>query len=145
MRIPRKSFDADVPSTAMGDIAFLLLIFFVILARAVDDSHLQWKPAEVPEVESTGAALASVTIDADMRLYLNGKEIKADVLADQLEVALGAAEPGKRKVFLKVDKEATAAHFQPAIEAISMAGGDLIHVLNRDAEADAVAAPTPEE
>ncbi|MDC0292080.1 biopolymer transporter ExbD [Verrucomicrobiales bacterium] len=132
MKIPRKKFDADVPSTAMGDIAFLLLIFFVILARAVDDSHLQWKPATVEEVESTGAAIASVTIDSDMRLFLNGKEIAEDKLADAIEVLLGDLEPGKRKVFLKADKEAKARYFQPAIEAISMAGGDLVHVLNRE-------------
>ena len=37
---------ADVPSVAMGDIAFNLLIFFVILAKAQDDSHLQWQPAQ---------------------------------------------------------------------------------------------------
>ena len=132
MRIPRKKFGADVPTTAMGDIAFLLLIFFVILARAVDDSHLQWEPASVPEVESTGAGLASVVIDADQKLYLNGKEIHIDKLAEALETTLGSAEQGKRKVFLKADKETPAKYFQPAIEAISMAGGDLVHVLERE-------------
>lgn len=135
MKIPRKKFAADVPSTAMGDIAFLLLIFFVILARAVDDSHLQWKPATVPEVEATGAAIASVVIDSDMRMYLNGREVdSAEKLKEGLEIVLGEIEPGKRKVFLKSDREAKARFFQPAIEAISMAGGDLVHVLNREEE-----------
>ena len=134
MKIPRKKFAADVPSTAMGDIAFLLLIFFVILARAVDDSHLQWKPAIAEEVEAAGAALASVVIDAELNLYLNGKSIAADALPGAIEELLGEVEPGKRKVLLKVDKEATADAFQPAIEAISMAGGDLVHVLNREEE-----------
>ena len=45
MKIKRRAIRADVPSMAMGDIAFNLLIFFVILARAQDDSHLQWTPA----------------------------------------------------------------------------------------------------
>ena len=44
MKIPRKTFEANVPSMAMGDIAFLLLIFFIILAKAVDDSHVVWTP-----------------------------------------------------------------------------------------------------
>lgn len=118
----------------MGDIAFLLLIFFVILARAVDDSHLQWQPAIAEEVEATGAALASVVIDADRKLYLNGKAVASDALPGALEAILEGVEAGKRKVFLKVDKEATADAFQPAIEAISMAGGDLVHVLNREEE-----------
>ena len=133
MRIPRKSFDAAIPSTAMGDIAFLLLIFFVILARAVDDSHLQWQPATVEEVEPTGAALASVVIDKESRLYLNGREIPADSLKEALEAVLGETPPGKRTVMLKADKTATAKYFEPAIEAISAAGGDLIHVLEREA------------
>ena len=134
MKLPRKSFEADVPSMAMGDIAFLLLIFFVILARAVDDSHLQWKPATAIEVEPTGATRASVVIDADSRLFLNGREIQADQLSKALEDILGATEPGKRTVLLKVDREAKAKFFEPAIEAISIAGGDLVHVLEHQAE-----------
>lgn len=129
MKIPRKQFDASIPSTAMGDIAFLLLIFFVILARAVDDSHLQWEPASADEVEQTGAARASVVIDGDSKLYLNGKETPGDQLSGALESLLGSTPPGKRVVFLKVDKEVTAKFFEPAIESISQAGGDLVHVL----------------
>ncbi len=34
MKIKRRTSQATVPSMAMGDIAFNLLIFFVILARA---------------------------------------------------------------------------------------------------------------
>ena len=51
MKVPKRKFEASVPAMAMGDIAFLLLIFFVILARAQDDSHLKWEPAEDPELE----------------------------------------------------------------------------------------------
>ena len=133
MKIPRKTFDAAIPSTAMGDIAFLLLIFFVILARAVDDSHLQWQPATVEEVEPTGAALASVVIDTDSRLFLNGREITSDRLTEGLQDLLGETPAGKRTVLLKVDREAKAKYFEPAIEAISAAGGDLVHVLEHEA------------
>ena len=54
MKIPRRKHKADVPSVAMGDIAFNLLIFFVILAKAQDDSHLNWTPASTAKVESAG-------------------------------------------------------------------------------------------
>ena len=50
MILPRRKLSATVPAMAMGDIAFLLLIFFVILARVQDDSHIQWKPAEGREL-----------------------------------------------------------------------------------------------
>ncbi len=134
MKIPRKQFEANVPSMAMGDIAFLLLIFFIILAKAVDDSHVVWTPAEVPEIEAAGSPLASVAIDVDEKTFLNGEEIDAANLSDALKEALGDSPPGKRTVFLKVNHEAHARTFQPAIEAISVAGGDLVHILEQREE-----------
>ena len=120
---------ASIPSAAMGDIGFLLLIFFVILARAQDDSHVQWQPAKLKEVEMVAAPLASVTIDTGFKTYLDGKEISTDALAGALAGILGETPSGKRHVFLKVHKEAKASHFEPVIDAISEAGGDLVHIL----------------
>ena len=60
---------------AMGDIAFNLLIFFVILARVQDDSHLDWTPAKASQLESAGHSLASVLIDKDNKLYFNGQQV----------------------------------------------------------------------
>ena len=88
-----------------------------------------WKPAQEKEVLPAGGAIASVVIDADRRLHLNGREITAEVLDDQLRALLGDRPTGKRTVLLKVDKDTPAEAFEPAIEAISLAGGDLVHVL----------------
>lgn len=129
MKLPRRQMTASIPSFAMGDIGFLLLIFFVILARAQDDSHVRWQPAKLPEVEMVAAPLASVTIDTGFKTYLDGKEISPDNLASSLAAILGDTAAGSRHVFLKVHKEAKASHFEPVIAAISEAGGDLVHIL----------------
>jgi biopolymer transport protein ExbD len=129
MKLPRKKLTASVPSFAMGDIGFLLLIFFVILARAQDDSHVRWQPAKLKEVEIVASPLASVTIDTGFKNYLDGKEISTDALPAALSQILGDTPSGKRYVFLKVHKEAKALHFEPIIAAISEAGGDLVHIL----------------
>ena len=129
MKIQRKKLTASIPAFAMGDIGFLLLIFFVILARAQDDSHVQWQPAQRPEVEMVAAPLASVTIDTGFKTYLDGQEISNDLLAGALAEILGDTPSGERHVFLKVHKEAKASHFEPVIAAISEAGGDLVHIL----------------
>lgn len=129
MNIPRKKFRAEVPSVAMGDIAFNLLIFFVILARAQDDSHLKWQPASTPKVEAVKNVGVSVVIDIDNNLYLNGQEIGESQLADAISKHLGDAPAGQRTVLLKVNRDATALRFEPVIEAVSEAGGDLVHVL----------------
>ena len=129
MKLPRKKLTASVPSFAMGDIGFLLLIFFVILARAQDDSHVRWQPAKLKEVEMVASPLASITIDTGFKNYLDGKEISTDALPAALSQILGDTPSGKRYVFLKVHKEAKALHFEPIIAAISEAGGDLVHIL----------------
>ena len=129
MKLPRRQMEASIPSVAMGDIAFLLLIFFVILARAQDDSHVRWEPASSVDVVNVSNPLASVAIDADGKYFLNGKEIGVGVLADSLTALLGNNEAGRRTVMFKVHKTATADLFEPAIEAISKAGGELVHIL----------------
>ena len=120
---------ADVPSVAMGDIAFNLLIFFVILAKAQDDSHLQWQPAQAKQLEGVATSRASVLIDRENKLHLNGQEIGQAQLSKQLSDLLGSAPQGDRTVLLKVHKDATALYYEAVIESISQAGGDLVHVL----------------
>jgi biopolymer transport protein ExbD len=117
---------------AMGDIAFNLLIFFVILARATDDSHVRWEPAKAVEVTSAGMAKVSVAIDDENKYYINGQQVGIAQIAPQIEQILGDAVADDRTVFLKVHRNATANHFEPVIEAVSEAGGTLMHVLEEE-------------
>ena len=71
----------------------------------------------------------SVVIDKDEKVYLNGQPISESQLASQIEANLGKAQAGDRKVLLKAHKDCTAIRFEPVIEAISQAGGELVHVL----------------
>ena len=119
---------------AMGDIAFNLLILFVILARANDDSHIQWQPAKTSELESAGNSKISVIIDAKNKIYLNGQQVGVSQLAPRIEEMLGDVQAGERKVLLKIHNSATSMYFEPVIEAVSEAGGDLVHILEKQKE-----------
>ena len=132
MKIKRRTVRADVPSMAMGDIAFNLLIFFVILARAQDDSHLHWTPAEANNLESAGHSVVSVLIDSNEKLFLNGQPIGEANLSARIEELLGDMPAGDRTVLLKAHRDATALRFEPVIEAISEAGGDLVHIVEEN-------------
>ena len=134
MKLPRKRLTASIPSFAMGDIGFLLLIFFVILARAHDDSYLKWQPASAKDVENAGHSKVSVVIDVENKLYLNGQQIGISQLADRIEETLGDTPQGERNVLLKIHRETQAVRFEPVIEAISEAGGDLVHILQEQRE-----------
>ena len=130
MILRRKKLEASVPSMAMGDIAFLLLIFIVLLARARDDSHLVWQPAIGTELVKPASQNASVVIDKQNITYLNGRPTLPENLATELTSMLGELPPGSRTVLLKVHKDVIAEFFEPAIEAVSEAGGELHHVLD---------------
>ena len=129
MKMKRRGFKVDIPAVAMGDIAFNLLVFFVILAQSQDDSHIQWTPAKADNLKASGYTKVTVTIDKDQKLYLNGLELSESQLADRIESYLGNSPAGQRKVMLKAHQNCTAAKFEPVIEAISLAGGELVHVL----------------
>ena len=134
MKVSRKKMQCEVPSVAMGDIAFNLLIFFVILAKARDDAHLRWEPATAPKVEKSGNPIASVVIDTEGQLYLDGGHVGESTLRTALAKQLSEVPPGKRVVLLKFDKDTLAGKFQPVIEAVSEAGGELVHVLQEKKE-----------
>lgn len=129
MKIARRTLNVGIPTFAMGDIVFNLLIFFVILAKATDDSHVKWTPAETEKLESVGNRQASVAVDKDNKVYLDGRQVGLRDLAGGLEEALGNAPPGKRIVLLKIHNETLAATFEPIMEAVSEAGGEVVHVL----------------
>ena len=146
MILPRRKLSATVPAMAMGDIAFLLLIFFVILARVQDDSHIQWKPAEGRELVKPETMRISVAIDREGITYLNGRVLSEtadpaairDLLARALynengapgqRGLLGDLPPGRRTVLLKIHRDTPYRDFEPVIEAVSSAGGELHHVL----------------
>lgn len=129
MKIQRKASRAEVPVMAMGDIAFNLLIFFVILANPQDP--LIWQPAKGKEITEAGHSKVTVAIDIENNLYLNGGEIGVSSLAERIKTLLGNELPGNRTVLLKVHDETTAQRFQPVLEAIGEAGGDLVHILEQ--------------
>ena len=134
MKIKRRSSQAEVPSMAMGDIAFNLLIFFVILARAQDDSHLHWEPATAAEITASATAKVVVLIDSENHFYVNGQQVGESQLSGEIDALLGDAVAGDRTVVLKAHKDAQAMYFEPVIEAISEKGGELVHVLEKKQE-----------
>lgn len=119
---------------AMGDIAFNLLIFFVILARAEDDSQVIWTATTGVKLEQAKNVRVSVAIDKDRKIYVGGQEIAESALTARLKTELETAPPDQRTVLLKIHKETPAANFEPVIESISEAGGQIFHVLEREDE-----------
>jgi biopolymer transport protein ExbD len=133
MKIARRQFKVEVPTVAMGDIAFNLLIFFVILAKTQDDSHLQWTAAKTNVVDAAKKARVSIVVDKDNKLYLNGREIDEQRIGKAVDDLLGDAPAGERTVLLKIHHQSQALRFEPILHAVGEAGGEVIHILQKTA------------
>ncbi len=71
-------------------------------------------------------------MDKDNRLYLNGKELGIAQLSGRIDNLLKNKPAGDRTVLLKIHKEAQAQRFEPIIEAVSEAGGEIVHILDEE-------------
>jgi biopolymer transport protein ExbD len=130
MKIRRCKLEPGVPAVAMADIAFNLVLFFLILAKTQDDSHLRWEAAHAPTVQNLDLMNApTVAVDKDNKVYFKGAQVGISQLAGEITKELGNNPPGKRTVQLKIHKDTQAATFEPIIEAVSQAGGEVVHVL----------------
>lgn len=134
MKRRRKLPEAPIPYIPMADLAFNLLIFFLVLAKSQQDT-LPWAKASAPVVSQMISTKVVVTITkpddkGERKVYLNGTETGVRNLADQLNLAFDNSPQDKRKVLLKIDKDAPAAIFEPVLEAASEAGAEVFHVLS---------------
>jgi biopolymer transport protein ExbD len=132
MKFKRRKLDVVPPYVSMADIAFNLVLFFLILAKTQDDSHVQWEPAKAAETKEFSNAKISITVDRRDNVYLNGEEVGLRGLADKIAKELGDKPPAERIVLLKIHKETLAKTFNPIMEAVSQAGGEVVHVLEEE-------------
>jgi len=119
-----------LPTASMGDIAFLLIIFFMVCSNFAKESNIKYKPPEAKEVDAVRDAGMSVVMDADGKIYLNGHELDGvDSLKTELEGMLkGKTNDTMREVLFKCDLSVMRKVFEPALGAIVAAGGTAVAV-----------------
>ncbi len=112
-----------IPLASMGDIAFLLIIFFMLNATFMKDGRIQLEPAESRDLQEVETAPISVSIDVDGVSRLQG----AEMTPGSLETAVANLLAGRddRVVRLRVDRNLPKRVYLPVIEALSRAGATL--------------------
>jgi biopolymer transport protein ExbD len=120
-----------VPVASMADIAFLLIIFFVLCSSIVrDPAGIRIDPPTTPTVDSLDDYPMVVQVDADGQIYFQGKEVSGH---EQVEEAVrtmveGASDERARTVLLRCDRSVPKQVFEPVIEAIAKGGGRIAAV-----------------
>jgi biopolymer transport protein ExbD len=119
-----------VPVASMGDIAFLLIIFFIITSDFIKmrqaDVALPRNP-EIKEIEKASPIV--VAYDTDGRIYVDGRQIPgADAVESEVNSVL-VSRFGDRtenyKVLFQCDRDHVGNDFEPIIKGIAAAGAQL--------------------
>jgi len=113
-----------VPVASMGDIAFLLIIFFMVCSRFAQKEVAVEMPKSLDSEELKENQIA-VTVDKDGILYFQGREVPN---AEAIEWGVrslveGKTEERSRLVMFRCDRSVSKHVFEPVIEAIAKGGG----------------------
>ncbi|MCG3148810.1 MAG: hypothetical protein PCFJNLEI_02257 [Verrucomicrobiae bacterium] len=131
MRMPRRKRRGIVlPTASMGDIAFLLTIFFMVCSNFTKETGIKMELPQVPTVRQLEESAISVAIDEEGKIYLQGQEIP-DAQSIELGVTAlleGRTDPTARLVMFKCDKAVDKAVFEPVLDAIGKAGATIAAV-----------------
>lgn len=113
-----------VPIASMGDIAFLLIIFFVLTTVFVQEANIESKPPASEDIEPIPKPpRVSVIMDEDGLLYLNGERIAVESLESYVTAMLENKKD--RVVMVKIHKDLTADTFRPVLMALSKADANM--------------------
>ncbi len=122
----KKRRKVQVPIASMGDIAFLLIIFFMLLSEFSKDKDL---PIELPrsdQVKKTEiVVVARVAMAADGVIYFDGDQVDS---AKDIEWGVRAllsktVADEQRHVQFKCDASLSKEQFETVLKAIAEGGG----------------------
>lgn len=129
----QKTVQAVIPTASMADIAFLLIIFFMVtFTIEVDKTQVTLPKTVIRQEVPKKAAYVSITEAGQIRVS-DGEQISApvgsvdDVLSFAAEVM--AREPTKEFV-LKADERTPYRYIDEAIDALKQARVSVIYLLS---------------
>ncbi len=114
-----------VPTTSMGDIAFLLIIFFILCSTK--KAGIDVTPPTSTPLEKLPRPDIYVAVDADSQLWLDGAQVPTvdritSGVAARLAAVADDAPIDKRTVVFECDRNVPKEVFEPVLEAIAKAG-----------------------
>ena len=137
----RSTQNTGIPTASMADIAFLLIIFFMVTINFEVDKTQVYLPKTSIRLEiPKKAAYISVTAAGQIRVS-SGEEISVPVPGpeDVLSFAAGvvASDPSKPFV-LKADKDVPYRYVDRVIDALKQAKAEVIYLLSEQETVDEV-------
>jgi len=118
----RKREDPDINMTSLIDVVLLLLIFFMMSTKFVDEGRLKVRLPEagVQPDESSARESVEIEVTAEGGYRVGGKAL-VNNSPDTLATALGRVSAGNRAMPITIRADARAMH-QSVVTAMDVAG-----------------------
>lgn len=120
----------NVPIASIGDLAFLLIMFFMLTSTFMKEAPLDLTPPVSIDIEQMEDSPILVSIDSEGAIYLQGVLMPdADAVEWGISGLLeGIEDPANRLVVFRCDRDVTKSIFEPVIDAIARAGARIAAV-----------------
>jgi len=131
------SIEAEIPTSSTGDIAFLLIIFFVVTASFAVTKGLAFNlPPDDPPQSTEGKESVLIEIQGDGSIVVDCRPMEAEAILDYLEPKL-LRNPGKPIVLYAHP----GAKYQDLVAAYEW----LYRVPDRGLDDPRISIPTPDD
>jgi len=120
----RKKADLVLPLSSMGDIAFLLIIFFMLASNFMTTSNVDLEKPKSQGLEQQDNAKVSVLMDRDGVIWYQGAPCSASEVSYALKEMVD--EKHDLPVHVSIHNELPRKDFMPLIQAVSDAGVKMI-------------------
>ena len=107
----------------MGDIAFLLIIFFMLSSNFIKETNVDLDEAESVDIVEIEQSSISIAVDKDAVIWVDGQECSLDSLQARAEEKLAAQN--KKTVMLKIDKNLRHEQYGKVLMELSKAGAEI--------------------
>ena len=120
----RKKPSLVLPLSSMGDIAFLLIIFFMLASNFMKTANVEMEEPRSTGLEQQEAAKLSVTMDRDGIIWFQGQQVGANEVAELVKPFVEADK--NLAVHVAIHQGLSHKEFSPLIQAVSESGAKLI-------------------
>ena len=120
----RKKPSLVLPLSSMGDIAFLLIIFFMLASNFMKTANVELDQPKSPSLEQQEAAKQSVTMDKDGVIWYEGRQVDVREVTDCLRPLV--ENDHELEVHVTIHNTIPHKDFMPLISAVSESGAKMI-------------------
>ena len=122
----KKRMNLALPTASMGDIAFLLIIFFILASNFMKTANVEAEKPLSEEVDTVEDAQVSVAVDSEGKYYVQGIEVSRSEIESAVVQAVG--DHRDKPIHLTVDKSLLRENYMPVLDALGAAGVKVIFI-----------------